>query len=135
MGHKVHPKIHRTPVIYPWDSRWFSHKNYADLTEQDVAIREHIAKVAKDAHVDSISVERGPKNVTITIIAAKPGYIIGRSGQGLDKIRKHIEKKILKFQAKARINVRELRSPALSPLLLGKPLHLIQKDVFHSAVS
>lgn len=123
MGHKVHPKIHRTPVIYTWDSKWFGGKhNYADFAEQDLAIRAYLGKVGKDAHIDAISVERGPKNVTVNIIAAKPGYIIGRSGQGLDKIRKHIETKILKMKSKVRLNIRELRSPALSAQVVAQTM-------------
>lgn len=122
MGHKVHPKIHRTPVLFPWDSRWFSKKSYAECTEQDLAIREYLMKKAKDAHIDAISVERGPKNLTVTVLAAKPGFIIGRSGQGLDEIRKHIEKKILQMKLKVKLNVREVRSPALSASVVAQSL-------------
>lgn len=120
MGHKVHPKIHRMQVIHTWDSRWFSKKNYPMFAKQDITIREYLMKTAKDAHIDSISIERGPKNMTITILAAKPGFIIGRSGQGLDAIRKHIERNILSFDMKVRINVKELRSPALSASVVAQ---------------
>ncbi|MBU0597315.1 30S ribosomal protein S3 [Patescibacteria group bacterium] len=123
MGHKVHPKIHRTQVIYTWDSRWFGrNKNYAQYSEQDIRIREFLSKKFKDAHIDSVSVERGPKNMTVTIIAAKPGFIIGRGGQGLDDIRKHIERKILQMNLKVKINVQELRSPALSAAVIGQTI-------------
>lgn len=122
MGHKVHPKIHRTPVIFPWDSRWFSKKNYAEFSEQDLAIRDYLMKKCKDAHIDSISVERGPKNVTITVLAAKPGFIIGRSGQGLDEIRKHIERKVFKMKSKVRLNIREVHNPALSASVIAQTL-------------
>lgn len=114
MGHKVHPTIHRTQVIYTWDSKWFGKKNYAEFAEQDIAIRNYIDKKHKDAHIDSVSVERGPKNVTVTIFAAKPGFIIGRGGQGLDVIRQHIEKKILKMKQRVKLNIQEVTSPALS---------------------
>ena len=87
-----------------------------------MAIRSYLKKVTKEAHVDAISVERGPKNVTVNIIAAKPGYIIGRSGQGLDKMRKHIETKILKMKSKVRLNVREVRSPALSASVVAQTM-------------
>jgi small subunit ribosomal protein S3 len=122
MGHKVHPKIHRTPVIYPWDSRWFSGKDYAKCVEQDMHIREYLMKKCKDAHIDSISVGRGPKNVTITILAAKPGFIIGRSGQGLDVLRKHIEKKILQMKLRVKLHVREVHSPALSAPVVSQTI-------------
>ncbi|PIR73993.1 MAG: 30S ribosomal protein S3 [Candidatus Magasanikbacteria bacterium CG10_big_fil_rev_8_21_14_0_10_47_10] len=122
MGHKVHPKIHRTPTIFPWDSRWFSSKNYGLYTKQDLAIRSYLQRVAKDANIDSVSVERGPKNLEITVIAAKPGYIIGRSGQGLEKIRQHIERNILQFKMKVKLNIRELRSPALSAEVVAQSM-------------
>ncbi len=122
MGHKVHPKIHRTPVIFPWDSRWFAKKNYATFARHDSAIREYLGKKCKNAHIDSISISRGPKNLSVTILAAKPGFIIGRSGQGLDEIRKYIEKKILQMKLRVKINVREVRSPALSAAVVAQSI-------------
>jgi small subunit ribosomal protein S3 len=122
MGHKVHPKIHRTQVIYTWDSRWFSRKKYAKYAEQDIRIREYLSKKFKDAHIDSISVERGPKNMTVTIMAAKPGFIIGRGGKGLDDVRKHIERKILQMSLKLKIDVKELRNPASSASVVAQSM-------------
>lgn len=122
MGHKVHPKVHRTGVIYTWDSRWFSKDDYATFAQQDIAIREYLAKKFKDAHIDSVSIERGPKNMTVTILAAKPGYIIGRGGKGLDDVRKHIERKIVKMSLKVKLNVREVTSPALSSMVVAQSI-------------
>lgn len=122
MGHKVHPKIHRTQIIYTWDSRWFSTNNYALFSKQDLAIRKYLMKKFKDANIDSMSVERSPKNMTVTILAAKPGFIIGRSGQGLDAVRKYIETKILQMGLKVKLQVKELRSPALSAMVVGQTL-------------
>ncbi len=122
MGHKVHPKIHRTPVIFPWDSRWFSKKNYGKCTEQDLAIRDYLMKKAKDAHIDSMSIERGPQQVTVTILAAKPGFIIGRSGQGLDEIRKYIERQILQMKLKVKLHVREVTAPSLSASVVAQSI-------------
>ena len=79
MGHKVHPTIHRTQVIYTWNSKWFSKKKYHKFAEQDIRIREFLMNKFKDSLIDSIGVERGAKDMTITIFAAKPGFIIGRS--------------------------------------------------------
>ena len=122
MGHKVHPKIHRTQVIYTWDSRWFGKKNYALFAKQDIRIREYLAKKFRDAHIDAVSVERGPKNMTITILAAKPGFIIGRGGKGLDEVRQYIEKKILTFSLRVKINVREVKNPSLSAMVVGQSM-------------
>lgn len=121
MGHKVHPTIHRTQVIYTWDSRWFGKRgSYARFAQDDVLIREYLQEKFKEALVDSISVERGPKQVTITILAAKPGFIIGRGGQGLDDVRKYIERKLLKMAFKVKINVQEVRNPSLSAHIVAR---------------
>jgi len=120
MGHKVHPKIHRTQVIYTWDSKWFSKNNYPKYAKQDIAIREFLMKKYKDAHIDSISVERGPKNLIVTIFAAKPGFIIGRGGQGLEDLRKDLERKFLQMSLKVKLNIKEVRSPALSAPVIAQ---------------
>ncbi len=122
MGHKVHPKIHRTQVIYTWDSRWFSKNDYALLAEQDIKIREYLLKKFKDAGIDSMSVERDQKSVNVTILAAKPGFIIGRSGEGLNEVRKHLERSILKMKGKIKLNVQELKSPALSAHVVAQSI-------------
>lgn len=101
-------------ITHSWDSRWFSKHDYSLYAKQDIAIREYIMKKFKEAHIDAISVERGPKNVAVTILAAKPGYIIGRGGKGLDDVRKYIETKIMQMKSKVKLNIREVSSPALS---------------------
>ncbi|OGH71138.1 MAG: 30S ribosomal protein S3 [Candidatus Magasanikbacteria bacterium RIFCSPHIGHO2_02_FULL_51_14] len=120
MGHKVHPKIHRMQVIYTWDSHWFGRNAYAQFAEQDIRIREYLKKKFKDANIDGMSVERGPKNMTIAILAGKPGFIIGRGGKGLDDVRKHIERQFLQMKLKVKINVLELRSPGLSAAIAAQ---------------
>lgn len=123
MGHKVHPKIHRMQVIYTWDSRWFANKSrYADFVREDVLIREFLMKKFADAHIDSVGIERGSKQMTITIFAAKPGIIIGRGGAGLDAMRKDIERKFLRMARKVKLNVQEVRSPALSASVVAQTM-------------
>jgi small subunit ribosomal protein S3 len=121
MGHKVHPTIHRTPFLFTWDSKWFAKKDQmSSFLKQEVAIREYVAKKFKDGEIDAISVERTPKEVTITILAGKPGVIIGRSGQGLDLVRKHIERNILQFKHKVKLNIQAVRQPALSSMIVAQ---------------
>lgn len=120
MGHKVHPKIHRTGVLFPWASRWVSDDKYAKYLEQDINIREYIQKKFKDAHIDQIFVERGPKNMTVTVFAAKPGIIIGRGGKGLDDLRKDIERKFLQMSLKVKLNIQEVREPSLSSAVVAQ---------------
>ena len=120
MGHKVHPKAHRMQVIYTWDSKWFGKNNYAELAEQDIKVREFLATKFKDAHIDAIGLERSPKNVKITIFAAKPGFIIGRGGKALDDLRKDIERKFLKMSLRVKLNIKEVRNPALSAAVIAQ---------------
>lgn len=122
MGHKVHPKIHRTQVIYTWDSKWFGRKNYPKMIEADVNIREYLKKKFKEAHIDAVSIERSPKDMTVTILAAKPGLIIGRGGKGLDDLRKDIERKFLQMSLRVKLNIKEVHSPALSAQVVAQTI-------------
>ncbi|HSR88822.1 MAG TPA: 30S ribosomal protein S3 [Candidatus Udaeobacter sp.] len=120
MGHKVHPKIHRIPTIYSWDSKWFAKRKSMPLfLEQEVGIRDFLVKKLKESLIDGISVERTPKDLTVYILSAKPGTIIGRGGQGLEDLRKHIERKILQQSLKVKINILEVRNPALSAQIVA----------------
>lgn len=115
MGHKVHPKIHRTQVIYTWPSRWYSDKqNYRSRLAQDTKIRSFLRGKFKDAGIDNIMIERSARELTVTIFAAKPGFIIGRGGQGIELVRKHIERRIVGFKTKVRLNVQEVKNPGAS---------------------
>ncbi len=122
MGHKVHPKIHRMQVIYTWDSRWFGKKSYPKFVMQDIRIREYLEAKFKDAHIDGISIERGPKNMSVTILAAKPGFIIGRGGKGLDDVKKHIERSILQMALRVKLNIREIKNPSLSAAVVAQTM-------------
>lgn len=122
MGHKVHPQIYRTGILFPWQSRWVGKNNYAQYLEQDINIREYLMGHFVDAHIDSIFIERGAKNMTITIFAAKPGIIIGRGGQGLDVLRKNIERKFLKMSTKVKLNIQELRQPSVSSEVVAQQI-------------
>lgn len=122
MGHKVHPKIHRTQVIYTWDSRWFAKGQYARYAEQDIRIRNFISEKYREAHVDGVCIERGPKQMTVTIAAAKPGFIIGRGGQGLETIQREIERKFLQMSMRVKLNVQEVSMPSLSAAVVAESL-------------
>ncbi len=122
MGHKVHPKIHRSPILFPWNSRWVSDKKYAKQLEQDIKIRTFLETKFKDAHIDSIFIERNAKNMTVTIFAGKPGIIIGRGGQGLDQLRKAIERKFLQMSMKIKLNIQEVGEPSLSAAIMAQSI-------------
>ncbi|MFA6427580.1 MAG: 30S ribosomal protein S3 [Candidatus Magasanikbacteria bacterium] len=126
MGHKVHPQIQRTGVLFPWFSRWVNKQNYALYVQQDVLIREYIMKRFVDAQIDSVFIERGAKQVTITVFSGKPGVIIGRGGQGLDGIRKDIERKFLQMSLRVKLQIQEVSNPSLSSEIVAQA---IVKDI------
>lgn len=122
MGHKVHPKIHRLPVLFPWSSRWVSERSYAKQLEQDIKIREYLESKFREAHIDTIFIERNARNVTITVFAGKPGILIGRGGQGLDDLRKYIERNFLQMSTKVKLNIQEVGNPMLSAAIVAESI-------------
>ncbi len=88
--------------------------------KQEMQIRELIEKKLREAGIDAISIERTTKEVAIIILAAKPGVVIGRGGQGLESLRKEIEKKILQFKIKVKLNIQAVNQPALSAAIMAQ---------------
>lgn len=116
MGQKVHPKIFRTGVIYAWNSRWFSDRDFAKMLREDVKIRDFLGKRLKDCGVDHVEIERTARALTITIHSAKPGFIIGRGGTGIEDLKKELRVKLGKAKDKLQLhlNVVEVSQPSLS---------------------
>lgn len=118
MGQKVNPVIFRIGPINGWNSRWFSKKDYAAFLRQDVTIKKYLKKSLKEASVAKIEIERSGNNLTISIHTAKPGLVIGRSGEGVEKIKKEIREKFLDPKTSLNLNIQEIKSPNLSAELL-----------------
>ena len=126
MGHKVHPTIFRTQVIYTWPSRWYARlgsKEYRDFVQQDVKIRKFIRKIGKEAGVDQIKIERDHNgDVSLQISVARPGLMIGRGGSGIEDLTKKIEKDVLEGKRKVRISIVELKKPNLAAHVVGQQM-------------
>lgn len=118
MGQKVNPIIFRIGPIYTWTSRWFSKKEYADFLRQDLSIRKHIKKTLKDAAVARVEIERSGNTVTVNIQTAKPGLVIGRSGEGVEKLKKELREKFLPGKFVLHLNIQEIKNPNMSAELL-----------------
>ena len=89
MGQKVNPIGYRLGVNKDWDSRWYANKkDFGTTLNKDLKIRDYLKKHLKDAAVASIIIERKKNRCEITIETAKPGVIIGRGGEDIDKLRK-----------------------------------------------
>ena len=91
MGQKVNPISNRLGIIRGWDSNWYGGKNYGDSLLEDSKIRKYLnARLAK-ASVSRIVIERTLKLVTITVCTARPGIIIGKGGQEVDKLKEELK--------------------------------------------
>ncbi len=93
MSKIVHPYAHRLPLIRGWKSRWFrSGKEYRETLRADILIREYLEKKLRTSYLSSIEFERNSKNIKIIIATARPGMVIGRSGEGVENLKKDITK-------------------------------------------
>ena len=92
MGQKAHPYGLRLGYIKPWKAKWFSGKNVANILEEDLKIRKHVKKTLFHAGISNIEIERSSGRLRIRIYSARPGIIIGRRGQEIDKIREGLAK-------------------------------------------
>ena len=92
MGQKVNPIGYRLGVNKDWQSKWYSKDKYPEYLINDIKIREYLEKNMKDAAIASVIIERKNNRVDVTIYTAKPGVIIGRGGEDIEKLRKKIAK-------------------------------------------
>ncbi len=119
MGQKVNPIGYRLGVNKEWQSRWYSKKDYSDNLIKDIKIREYIEKNLKDAAIASVVIERKKNRCEITIYTAKPGIIIGRGGEDIEKLRGKIAKLVGAKQEEIFINIVEEKNPDLNAQLVA----------------
>ncbi|MDA9328631.1 30S ribosomal protein S3 [Flavobacteriales bacterium] len=116
MGQKTNPIGNRLGIIRGWDSNWYGGNKYADKIHEDFQIRSYIrARLAK-ASVSKIVIERTLKLISITIHTARPGIIIGKGGQEVDKLKEEIKKLTGK---EVQINIFEIKRPELDAKLVA----------------
>jgi small subunit ribosomal protein S3 len=92
VGHKVNPYGFRLGIIYPWKSKWYAGRDFAESLHQDVLIRKYITGKLTRAGISGIDIERKGDQVQVFIRTARPGIVIGRKGAEVDRIRKDVEK-------------------------------------------
>jgi small subunit ribosomal protein S3 len=116
MGQKVNPISNRLGIIKGWDSNWYGGKNYGDTILEDAKIRKYLnARLAK-ASVSRIVIERTLKLITITVCTARPGIIIGKGGQEVDKLKEELKKITDK---EVQINIFEVKRPELDAVIVA----------------
>ena len=116
MGQKVNPISNRLGIIKGWDSNWFGGNNYANKLVEDTKIRKYLKVRLAKANVAKVVIERTLKLITVTVHTSRPGIIIGKSGQEVDKLKEEL-KKITKKEVQ--INIFEIKRPELDATLVG----------------
>ncbi len=118
MGQKVNPHGLRVGIIKDWDSKWFAgKKEFGDQLVEDYNIRKFVKKACFDAGVAKIEIERKQNRVYITLHAAKPGIIIGKSGAEIEKLKAKLEKMTGKS---VNVNIMEVKSPDTNAQLVAE---------------
>ena len=118
MGQKVNPHGLRVGVIKDWDSRWFANKAaFGDTLVEDYNVRNFIKNSLKDAGVPKVEIERFAGKVRIHVYCAKPGIVIGRGGENIEKLRLSVEKMMGKS---VYINIVEVKQPDLDSTLVAE---------------
>ncbi|MEK7642247.1 MAG: 30S ribosomal protein S3 [Patescibacteria group bacterium] len=125
MSHVVHPYSHRLGIIRDWKSRWFGVKGkYIENLRGDVLITEFLKKHLKGFFVSSIEMERSEKAFRIIIESSRPGMIIGRSGEGMTKLResvlKFMRKNKVTVKGELKIDVKEIKNPESNAMILAQ---------------
>lgn len=116
MSHTVHPYAHRLGILRDWKSRWFGTRGkYQQYLKQDILLREWLEKRLRGMFVDSIEMERGQNTLRVIIKTSRPGMIIGRSGEGAQKLRNEVIKQLRRIKVPlpgdVRIDIEEVRVP------------------------
>ncbi len=121
MGQKVHPIGIRLGITKDWCSTWYAEShNYADYVYQDYKIRTFLKTKLKDASVSRIQIDRPAKRASITIHTARPGIVIGKKGEDIEKLRIEVAKLLGMVLPDVRLNISEIRKPELDALLVAE---------------
>ena len=118
MGQKVHPIGFRLGINRSWDSLWFAKKgDYGKYLIEDYKIRQFIKKNIKNAGVSEVVIERSSKKCTVSIHTSRPGFVIGKKGSDIEKIKNKISK-ITKDEVS--VNIKEIKKPELNAYLVAE---------------
>jgi len=118
MGQKVHPTGIRLGIAKDWNSTWFAEKgDYAELLNSDLKVREYLQKRLAQAAVSRIQIERPAKSARITIHTARPGIVIGKKGEDIERLRRDVSQLM---GVPTHITVQEIRKPELDAQLVAE---------------
>ncbi|MCY4589461.1 MAG: 30S ribosomal protein S3 [Alphaproteobacteria bacterium] len=117
MGQKVNPIGLRLGINRTWDSRWFASRGYADLLHQDLRLRSYLRERLSQARVSRIVIERPAKRARVTIYTARPGVVIGKKGQDIERLRRDLA---ASTGTDVNLNVVEIRKPEIDAELVAE---------------
>ncbi|WOP15342.1 30S ribosomal protein S3 [Ottowia sp. SB7-C50] len=117
MGQKIHPTGFRLSVSRNWASRWYaSNRDFAGMLAEDIKVREYLKAKLKNAAVSRVLIERPAKNARITIYSARPGVVIGKKGEDIEKLKKDLAEKL---GVPVAVNIEEVRKPEVDAQLIA----------------
>jgi len=118
MGQKVHPTGIRLGIVKDWTSKWYaSSKEFPDLLNTDIAVRDFLKQRLSQASVSRIQIDRPAKNAHITIHTARPGVVIGKKGEDIDALRGEVARRM---GIPVHISIEEIRKPELDAQLVAE---------------
>ena len=117
MGQKVKPIGLRLGINRTWDSRWFAEKNYSDLLNKDLNVRKYLMEKLKAAAVSKVVIERPAGRARVSIYSGRPGLIIGKKGQDIEKLKDELSKKL---GMEVSLNIMEIRKPEIDAKLVAE---------------
>ena len=119
MGQKVNPHGLRVGVIADWDSKWYAESDFADNLVEDYNIRKFLKKKLYSAGIAKIEIERAADKVKITVFTSKPGVVIGKGGEGIEKLKAEIAKYTEK---KINLEIKEIKRPDTNAQLVAEQI-------------
>jgi small subunit ribosomal protein S3 len=121
MGQKVNPVGIRLGITRDWSSKWYaSSRNFASYLHTDFLVREFLKKKLSEASVSRIHIERAARKANITIFTARPGIVIGKKGEDIEKLRGEVARLMKMPGGDVRINISEIRKPELDAQLVAE---------------
>ena len=123
MGQKVHPTGIRLGIAADWRAKWYAEgKDYAEFLHKDLEVRSYLKKRLKDASVSRIQIERPAKSAFITIHTARPGMVIGKKGEDIERLRNEVARIMDIHVNNVKLNIEEIRKPELDALLVAESI-------------
>jgi len=121
MGQKVHPTGFRLGIATDWTSKWYADSDqFADFLDEDLKIRNFLKKKLSQAAVSRIQISRPAKSVAVTIHTARPGIIIGKKGEDIERLRIEVASLVSVHINNVKINIEEIRKPELDAQLVAE---------------